>query len=141
MNIVVTYAEKIESEANMRSHWRAKASRAKRQRLLAWAELRVVERHAFLGPVAISLTRIAPRELDDDNLAAGFKATRDGVADWLGVDDGDKRLSWRYAQERGAPKTYQVRIEVLAACGGGRDDDPDARKDTPIPTCASQSCK
>ena len=33
MNIVVTYAEKIESEANMRSHWRAKASRAKRQRL------------------------------------------------------------------------------------------------------------
>ncbi len=30
---------------------------------------------------------------------------------------------------------------VLAACGGGREDDPDARKDTPIPTCASQSCK
>lgn len=114
MNIVVTYAEKIESEANLRSHWRAKASRAKRQRLLAWAELRTVERPAFLGPVTISLTRIAPRELDDDNLAGGFKATRDGVADWLGVDDGDKRLTWSYSQERGAPKTYQVRIEVQA---------------------------
>ena len=49
----------------------------------------------------ITLTRIAPRTLDDDNLAAGFKATRDRVADWLGVDDGDKRLTWRYAQERG----------------------------------------
>ncbi len=111
-HIVVQYDERIESEANGREHWRAKSARTKRHRLLAWAELKRVERPTFLGPVQITLTRIAPRTLDDDNLASGFKATRDGVADWLGVDDGDKRLSWRYAQERGAPKTYQVRIEV-----------------------------
>ena len=111
-HIVVQYAERIESEANGREHWRPKSARVKRHRITAWAELRKVERPAFLGPVQITLTRIAPHTLDDDNLAAGFKATRDGVADWLGVDDGDKRLTWRYAQERGAPKTYQVRIEV-----------------------------
>lgn len=111
-HIAVQYAERIESEANGREHWRAKSSRVKRHRLTAWAELRKVERPAFLGPVQITLTRIAPLTLDDDNLASGFKATRDGVADWLGVDDGDKRLTWRYQQERGAPKTYQVRIEV-----------------------------
>lgn len=85
MVIVVTYAERIESEANRREHWRTVAARKKRQRVL-----------------------------DDDNLASGFKATRDGVADWLGVDDGDKRLTWRYAQEKGAPKFYGVRIEVEA---------------------------
>ena len=89
-HIVVQYAERIESEANGREHWRPKSARVKRHRITAWAELRKVERPAFLGPVQITLTRIAPRTLDDDNLAAGFKATRDGVADWLGVDDGDK---------------------------------------------------
>ena len=30
---------------------------------------------------------------------------------------------------------------VLAACGGGRDDDQDARKDTPLPKCELGVCK
>lgn len=112
MQIVVTYPEKIESEANSREHWRPKAARVKRHRLIAWASLRQMARPVFLGPVTIKLTRIAPRELDGDNLQSGFKATRDGVADWLEVDDGDKRLTWEYSQEQGAPKYYAVRIEV-----------------------------
>ena len=64
-------------------------------------------------PLTITLTRIGPRTLDDDNLAGGFKHVRDGVADWLGIDDGDKRLTWRYEQRKGAPKEYaaEVRIE------------------------------
>ena len=41
-----------------------------------------------------------------------FKATRDGVADWLGVDDGDKRLSWRYAQAWRA-EDVPVRLRCL----------------------------
>jgi crossover junction endodeoxyribonuclease RusA len=112
LRIAVTYSEKIESEANGREHWRPKATRVKRQRLMAWANLRTIERPAFLGPVTIVLTRIAPRELDGDNLQSGFKATRDGVADWLGVDDGDKRLTWQYSQRKGAPHHYGVEIEI-----------------------------
>ena len=50
--------------------------------------------------------------LDDDNLASGFKSTRDGVADWLGIDDGSKRLTWVYKQVKGPPKTYEA--EVIA---------------------------
>jgi hypothetical protein len=62
--------------------------------------------------VVVRLTRIGPRKLDSDNVAGACKATRDGVADWLGVDDGDEsRVRWVYAQERGA---YGVRVEVLA---------------------------
>ena len=110
--IVVTYPERIESEANRREHWRAVAARKKRHRITAWAELRQHERPAFLGPVRITMTRIAPRTLDDDNLASGFKATRDGVADWLGVDDGHPSLSWVCRQEKGLAKFYGVRIEV-----------------------------
>lgn len=60
----------------------------------------------------ITLTRIAPGELDDDNLIGGFKAVRDGVADWLGLNDRDKRLKWLYAQKRGAPKEYAARVLI-----------------------------
>jgi hypothetical protein len=51
--------------------------------------------------------------LDGDNLQSAFKATRDGVADWLGVDDGDPRLDWQYRQRKGAAKVYAVEIEVI----------------------------
>ena len=30
---------------------------------------------------------------------------------------------------------------AMAGCGGGLDDDPDARKDTPIPQCQTGACK
>ena len=30
---------------------------------------------------------------------------------------------------------------ILCACGGGRDDDLDARKDTPPPKCHDHRCK
>ena len=63
------------------------------------------------GPVTITMTRIAPRTLDDDNLASGFKATRDGIADWLGIDDGSKRLRWVCEQRKG--RQYAAEIVVL----------------------------
>jgi hypothetical protein len=64
-------------------------------------------------PCSITLTRIAPRRLDSDNLARSLKAVRDGIADAIGVDDGDPRLEWRYAQEQGAVREYAVRVEVV----------------------------
>lgn len=110
-HLVVTLPLKIESTANKREHWRARAARA--------ASHRAQGLYAFAGkfaplPVAVTLTRIAPRELDSDNLAISFKSVRDGLADWLGVNDNDKRITWLYAQEKGAPKHYSCRIEVKA---------------------------
>ena len=64
-------------------------------------------------PVVITLTRVSPRELDDDNLRPALKSARDGIADWLQVDDRDPRVKWEYAQERGKPKG--VRVEVADA--------------------------
>lgn len=37
-------------------------------------------------------------KLDSDNLPGAFKHVRDGMADALGIDDGDARLAWSYAQ-------------------------------------------
>lgn len=104
---------KIESTLNKREHWSTRAKRAKAQREAAHFSC-----HHSSGaegrqvlPVAVKLTRIAPRELDTDNLAGGFKSVRDGIADWLGIKDNDPRVTWLYAQERGKPKQYAVRIE------------------------------
>jgi hypothetical protein len=105
---------RIESEANRREHWAVKASRTKIHRASACLMVSPLRRKILsIGPkLTIRLTRIAPRELDDDNLARGFKAVRDGVADALGMDDRDRRLRWAYAQERGEPGEYAVRIDI-----------------------------
>jgi crossover junction endodeoxyribonuclease RusA len=105
---------RIESEANRREHWAAKANRAKIIRSSACLMVSPHRRKILsIGPMlTIRLTRIAPRELDDDNLVRGCKAARDGVADALGMDDRDRRLRWAYAQERGEPGEYAVRIDI-----------------------------
>jgi hypothetical protein len=106
---------RIESEANMREHWAVKASRTKAHRSTACLKVAPHRRKILsLGDrILITLTRVAPRELDDDNLARGFKAVRDGVADALGLDDRDKRLKWAYAQEKG--KDYAAKVEAAHA--------------------------
>ena len=102
---------KIESVANKREHWAKKAHRAKIERAGVHLALKFNLRVPPSLPCVVILTRIAPRELDDDNLASGCKALRDGIADWLGIDDRDKRVQWRYAQAKGEPKQYAARVE------------------------------
>jgi hypothetical protein len=108
------------SVANLREHWRKKAQRAREQRfdakvLAVWnvGLTLSADVQAFGGTV--KLTRIAPRGLDTDNLASCLKACRDGIADALGLNDGDARVAWLYAQERCRAGSQAVRVEVEAA--------------------------
>ncbi len=110
---------RVVSVANLREHWARKAKRTKAQRGAAAMVLRCASRPPAL-PVVVTLTRVAPRRLDDDNLRSGFKAVRDGVADWLGCDDCDPGVEWRYEDVRGAVREYGVRITVEAGGGPGR---------------------
>ena len=110
--VSVTLPLTIISEANQRGHWSKSASRKALHRNTARCILQSHARPHKDGPIRITLTRVAPRSLDDDNLASGFKAARDGVADWLGIDDGSKRLTWVYAQRRGDPKQYLAEVAV-----------------------------
>ena len=99
------------SEANQREHWGKRAARAKKQRSLTEARLFVEFGKApKCPPDCITLTRIAPRSLDSDNLAGSFKAVRDGIQDWCGVNDRD--LVFVYAQRRGKPGEYAVEIAM-----------------------------
>lgn len=120
--ILVTLPIRTVSEANRagRVHWAIKARRAKAQRTAAGLLCRVQfgdVRGRLAGvPWTVTLTRIAPRALDSDNLASALKSVRDGVADALGIDDRDPRVAWAYAQRRGEPRVQavEVRIEQLA---------------------------
>ncbi len=110
---VIALSVRTVSESNGRDHWAKKARRVKNQRFTAAAWTRSHLTRPL--PVIVTLVRVAPRALDDDNLRGALKAIRDGVADGLGVDDRDPRVTWVYLQRRGAPGSYQVEIGIRAA--------------------------
>ncbi len=91
----------------------AKAAIARRQRqgiLLRLGNL--LRTTTCAGPYAVKITRLAPRFLDsDDNLNISAKHIRDGIADALGVNDGDKtKINFSYEQEKS--ELYGVRVEI-----------------------------
>lgn len=103
------------SEANQHQHWSQRYRQSGDQRPVV---AMVMHAHANAGgirvqpPCTVQLTRLAPTSLDSgDNEAMALKHVRDGVADWLRVDDRDSRVTWVYGQEHA--KHYGVRIEVL----------------------------
>lgn len=109
----------LPSAANLREHWRAKHSRVKRQRVMTRVllhahrqQLRALGWPAVVGRMRVTLSRVAARSLDDDNLAHAFKAIRDEIADFFGLDDGSPRWEWRYMQQRGEP-AIDIDFEVL----------------------------
>lgn len=110
--VVVVVPIRAESTLNRREHWAARARRVKAERTAVGWALR--PHRPPLLPVLVILTRIAPRELDSDNLAAALKGTRDQVAAWLGLDDDrdGRDVAWLVRQRRARPREYAV--EVLA---------------------------
>lgn len=108
---------RLVSLANERVHWAVKSKRARIQRQAANLSVR----HALIGnfslepPMVICIERIGLRRLDSDNLAIAAKHVRDGIADALGIDDGNPCLDWKYSQSTG--KEYSVKITIQ-----GRDE-------------------
>jgi hypothetical protein len=105
------------SEANARGHWSKRAKRARAQRKMAgMITSSELVRHLCDNPMdnmtlfRIKLTRIGKGRMDSDNLAGAMKAIRDGIAEAIGIDDGDPRMTWDYAQETG--KAYSVLVEI-----------------------------
>jgi hypothetical protein len=101
------------SEANRASHehWRARQKRAKAQRM-AVAVYLCGQGGLPPGPWLVTLTRIAPRALDGDNLQGALKAARDEVAKCLGAPNDRDGFEWIYGQKRGKPREYAVEVEI-----------------------------
>ncbi len=111
MNAVIVLPMRLRSGPNTRLHWRQRARTTKAERSAAWANT-VGWRLADKEVAVVTLTRLAPRKMDDDNLQGVLKAVRDGVADRLGVRDDDPQVQWRYGQESAGTRFYGVRIAL-----------------------------
>jgi hypothetical protein len=79
------------------------------------ADLEMLRKHypaPFDQPVVVTMTRVSPGEVDDDNLPGAMKAVRDELSVWLCEgNDRDPRVQWRYAQKKES-KTHAVIITV-----------------------------
>lgn len=108
---------KILSEANNTDHWSKKKARKDETRKKIKLKWLVIGSPTVKLPCIIKITRIAPRELDFDNLVYSMRNITNIIADLLipglapGRADGDKRLKFEYLQRK-IPKTYSVEIEI-----------------------------
>ena len=123
MNLTIPIRTVSEANQSKFEHWGTKQRRAKKQRetvalmMSDWGFRAAVQQHRELLAAGqsriVRLRRVAPRELDGDNLQRSFKAIRDEVAKQLGVDDRDKRVTWEYHQRKGnKPKEYAIEISI-----------------------------
>ena len=107
---------RLKTQTNQSANWRVRAREVKKLRHaigLLWMSVRFpggkVPSRELRPPFVVSLTRIGPRRIDDDNLASSFKAVRDQIAAQLAIDDGSFLITWIYAQEKGA---HGIRVRV-----------------------------
>lgn len=98
---------KLPSLANLRIHWRTMATLKKKQKTAT--KLALCGRPIPLLPLLITITRVGPRKLDDDNLQSACKYVRDQIATAVGVDDGSEQYTWIYKQQIGR---YGVEVEI-----------------------------
>lgn len=113
-------------EHPMVRHKRVKAVRKWVEKLLLVATMfrvhwRTLASNRRLG-LRCTLTRIAPRKLDSDNLQSAFKGVRDEIAKFLELNDGSPRWLWDYQQQPG-PAAVRIKLEVVLdplACTCGK---------------------
>ena len=120
MKVTASVEWHLKAAANMRGRWPL-VKKAKTERQLGLVLVRQAElidkpqgQPMAKPPCVVTLTRIAPRRLDDDNLPNAFKSIRDGIADALGATDDSARagIVWRYDQDKGEPNYYGVVMEI-----------------------------
>ena len=112
--ITFTIPMRLSSPSNgQHGHWTKHASVRKRQRQAIAAVWRTLRGPSHEPPFVVTLTRVAPRALDTDNLAAAFKSIRDEVAARLGYGDSPTDpIEWVYRQEKSKPGAYFVRVDI-----------------------------
>lgn len=123
MTITVDVPITTKNPTNTREHWGARAKRVKAQRLSVGLMLRANRTADRLEPkvvgrlmrpigLAITLTRVSPRSMDDDGAIAALKHVRDEIAAYFGVNDNDPRVTWRYRQAKGK-SGVRIELEVV----------------------------
>lgn len=94
-------------------HWAYRSTNRKNVRKVVLLASRSRVRYLEL-PLLVTMTRIANSDgLDPhDGLPASCKPVVDAIAEALGIDDRDPRVTWAYAQRRGRAYGCEIRIEA-----------------------------
>ena len=114
------YPLRLTNAKSRHEHWTVQSKRTRIQRHYVFEHLMALwEDGPLLGmPLHITITRIAPRVLDEgDNLAYAASAVRDAISDWLcgqylKGEDRQEGLVWEYEQKRLVPGFYACEITV-----------------------------
>jgi hypothetical protein len=109
--VVVIRGLKLVPGDNAHEHWRVKAKRTKYQRSLAAMVLQTSFGKPPPLPLVVTITRVGKRNLDSDNLVGSAKYVRDGIADWVGVDDGNPGYTWKVEAAKG-DYACMIRLEA-----------------------------
>lgn len=115
MNLTFEVPVKASHTLNSRSHWSVRARRRGTERNAVSLAL---PKHRVEPVLLITLTRVGPRAMDDDNVQGAMKGIRDEVAKQLRIDDGSPLIRWQYEQAKGEYAVH-VRIESI---GAARDE-------------------
>jgi hypothetical protein len=119
----VTLPLRLVNGSNEREHWSVRCKRTAEQRAVTHMRVRaelskllkgtgpLPPMKSLIGRAMVTIIRIGVRRLDSDGAVISAKPIRDGVADALGLDDGDKRIAWRYGQAHGS---YAVRVIITS---------------------------
>src|SRR5450631_3075163 len=103
---------RLRTQTNNTGHWSNRHREVKRtHEAVAICWLAAIGREKLLPPFLVTLTRVGPRRVDSDNVVSSAKHVRDQIAHCLGIDDGDPRIEFVYAQEIGP---YAVKVKVSA---------------------------
>lgn len=103
---------------NARQHWRQHAEAKKQARADAhWETLRQLGFKAIRkiaaseGKIELTVRFYPPdrRKRDDDNMVAGFKSLRDGIASAIGVDDNRFKPTYEFGEPE-APGRVEIEI-------------------------------
>ena len=101
---------RLPSLANTRMSWQAMARLKRKQKDTTALAMRAVGGVTPTPPLVVTITRVGPRKLDDDNLAGACKYVRDAIANCIGLDDGSDLYTWVYRQRIGP---YSVEVEII----------------------------
>lgn len=101
---VSIFGMRLVSESNARQHWTKKHARTANRRSLVGMIVRTkIGRVTY--PVRVDLTYHNSRRIDPGNIGVAFKAVQDGIADAIGVDDGNLDFyDWHYHSSPDAPR-------------------------------------
>lgn len=120
--LIQTEKDLIKENNRGGEHWSKAKKRHDIQKFLIRTHMNYYLFEEIPRPCIVTMTRIAPRMMDEDNLIQAFKWIKDELASIIidefkefrvGYCDADKRITWKWTQEKGKPKQYAIRIEII----------------------------